>query len=196
MSPSLKEFLWTICDARVYVAHLAILVHAMQDVSHCVLILRASHYIMTFCYRDLDIFVVKLFHEAYSTIKDMFWHCQPLWWILVFSPNARMIKNSLLFDINLCIWCVRFYVEYSRRRSYATAPATANVVSKWEDTSSNGSILCFLDTQRAITGETHKGSRKFLRILGALTAYSSVPWYHLEMRTFGRKRVVHAFIMA
>lgn len=155
-------------------------------VPHCLLTIGASHLLITPYYRDLDILEIKLFHEAYNMIKDMLWHCQPLWWMLVSSPNTSMIKNSPLFDINLFIWCVRLYVGHSRRKSQAAASAIANVVPKcltWEDTSSNASIHCLLNTQRTTTGDTHKNSRKFLRILEALTAHRSVPWYHLEMRT-------------
>lgn len=173
----MEEFLWTSCDARIHVACLAILVHTVQDVSHYVLIIGASQYVITFYYRDMVILEVKLFHEAYNTIKDMFWHCQPLRWVLVSSPNASRVRNSLLFDINRCIWCVRLCGGCSRKRSPATVLAIAQVVPKcltWGDTGSNGIIHCFLGTQRTTTRDTHKSSRKLLRILGALTTYSSV----------------------
>lgn len=53
----------TIRDARIYVAYLAVLVHTVQDVLHCVLTMGASRYVKTCCYRDLDILGIKLFHE-------------------------------------------------------------------------------------------------------------------------------------
>lgn len=99
-----------------------------------------------------------MFHETHNAIKDMFEHCQLLWWILVSPPNTSMINNYPLFDTNLRICCcVRLYVGYSRRRSHAAALVIANIirVSKcltWEDTISNGRIRCFLDCKEQPRG--------------------------------------------
>lgn len=94
-------------------------------------------------------------------------------------PKYQYDKELPLFDINLCIISgMRLYIGWSRRKSHAAAPATANIIPKcltWEDISSNGGIHHFLDTQRATTGDTLKSSKKFLRILEALTIHRSVP---------------------
>lgn len=194
----MKEFLWTICDARIHVAYLAILIHMTQDVSHCALTIGASHYVITFYYTDVVISEVRLFHEDYNTIKDMFWHCQPLFGVLVSSPNASRIKNSLLFDINWCIWCVRLYGGCSRKRSSASALAIAKVVPKCltrGDIGSKGPIPI---------SEAHKEQPLGI-YTRATESYSECwePWLHTvlsmtpsENEGIGRERVAYFCTMA